>query len=105
VVTDEVLVSTMELTGLVGHAADRREATLLPGTVIGDADEQLFNVGLAFHNLGDIDKQSVAGAFSTGTHGSGRTLRNLASVLVGGRLVTGKGGVPCANSRSSRTRN
>jgi FAD/FMN-containing dehydrogenase len=93
VVTDDVLVSTMELTGLVGHAADRREATLRPGTVIGDAGDQLFNVGLAFHNLGDIDKQSLAGAFGTGTHGSGKTLPNLATTLAGGRVVTGDGSV------------
>ena len=93
VVTPDVLVSMMDLTGLVGHEATRREATIRAGTRLADAGDLLAKVGLAFHNLGDIDRQSVAGAFSTGTHGSGQRLRNLPSLLVGGRIVTGDGSI------------
>jgi FAD-linked oxidoreductase len=44
-------------------------------------------------NLGDIDKQSIAGAISTGTHGTGARLGGLATQVVGARLVTAKGDV------------
>ena len=44
-------------------------------------------------NLGDIDKQSIAGAISTGTHGTGATLGGLATQVVGARLVTATGDV------------
>ena len=44
-------------------------------------------------NLGDIDVQSVAGAISTATHGTGRALGNLATTVVGIELVDGTGQV------------
>src|SRR6478735_3096381 len=49
--------------------------------------------GLAMRNLGDIDKQTVAGAISTGTHGTGARLGGLATQVVGVRLVTATGEV------------
>src|SRR5262249_17530984 len=49
------------------------------GTVIADLNEQLSGLGLAMENLGDIDKQTIAGAISTGTHGTGAKLRNISS--------------------------
>jgi FAD/FMN-containing dehydrogenase len=89
--TDDVLLSLESFTGLLDHDAERSEATVRAGTTLSDAGDALHAVGLAFHNLGDIDKQTIAGAFSTGTHGSGYTLPNLASLLIGGRLVTSDG--------------
>ena len=44
-------------------------------------------------NLGDIAYQTVAGAISTATHGTGATLRGLAAQVVGLRIVTGDGEV------------
>ena len=38
--------------------------------------------------LGDIDRQSLAGAVSTGTHGTGRHLRSLSNQITGLHLVT-----------------
>lgn len=35
--------------------------------------------GLALHNLGDIDRQTIAGAVSTGTHGTGARIGGLAT--------------------------
>ncbi len=48
---------------------------------------------LAMRNLGDIDQQSIAGAVSTGTHGTGAALGGLATQVVGARLVTADGEV------------
>jgi L-gulonolactone oxidase len=47
--------------------------------------------GLAVPNLGDIDAQTVAGAISTGTHGTGAAHSTLASCVEAVTLVTGTG--------------
>ncbi|NNE12206.1 MAG: FAD-binding protein [Ilumatobacter sp.] len=49
--------------------------------------------GLAMPNLGDIDVQSIAGAVSTATHGTGRSLGNLATTVEGFELVDGRGSI------------
>lgn len=49
--------------------------------------------GLAMANLGDIDQQSIAGAISTGTHGTGARFGGLATQVTGVRLVDADGQV------------
>ena len=44
-------------------------------------------------NLGDIDRQTIAGAISTGTHGTGAKLRNISSQVVAMELVLADGSV------------
>lgn len=91
--TDDVLLSLDALDGLVSHDAERGRATVLPGTRLNAATRAFADVGLSMENMGDVDMQAIAGAISTGTHGSGRTLGNLSQMLVGGELVTGTGQV------------
>lgn len=47
--------------------------------------------GLALENLGDIDVQSIAGAISTATHGTGARLRNISSQVAALTLVLADG--------------
>jgi hypothetical protein len=47
-------------------------ATIWAGTRIADLGEPLLALGRALANQGDIDRQGIAGAVSTGTHGTGR---------------------------------
>ncbi|HEV2858046.1 MAG TPA: D-arabinono-1,4-lactone oxidase [Solirubrobacterales bacterium] len=63
------------------------------GTVLADLNEQLAGLGLAMENLGDIDRQTIAGAISTGTHGTGARLRNISAQVEGLELVLGDGSV------------
>jgi L-gulono-1,4-lactone dehydrogenase len=49
--------------------------------------------GLAFENLGDIDVQTIAGAISTATHGTGARLRNLSAQVESVELVLADGSV------------
>jgi len=63
------------------------------GTVLADLNEELSRLGLAMENLGDIDRQTIAGAISTGTHGTGARLRNISSQVEGMELVLGDGAV------------
>ena len=63
------------------------------GTVLADLNEDLARLGLAMENLGDIDRQTIAGAISTGTHGTGAKLRNISAQVEGLELVLADGSV------------
>jgi FAD-linked oxidoreductase len=63
------------------------------GTVLADLNEELARLGLAMENLGDIDSQTIAGAISTGTHGTGAGLRNISAQVEGLELVLADGSV------------
>lgn len=97
--TDHTLISLDRLTGVQEisggsgpHAAeDPPWARVLPGTGLSDLGAQLAGQGLGMENLGDVDYQAIAGAIGTGTHGTGESLGNLSSTLIGGTLVTGSG--------------
>ena len=72
----------IRLEGLSGiEDADRGSGLVRVGggTVLADLNEQLAGLGLAMENLGDIDRQTVAGAISTGTHGTGARWRNISA--------------------------
>lgn len=58
--------------------------------------------GYAMENLGDIDRQSLAGAVSTGTHGTGARFGGLATQVEGVRLVGADGQVRQATAQSER---
>lgn len=47
--------------------------------------------GLALENQGDIDRQTIAGATATATHGTGQRFRNLSSGIVGARIALADG--------------
>jgi L-gulonolactone oxidase len=63
------------------------------GTMLAELNETLSRVGLAMENLGDIDRQTIAGAISTGTHGTGAKLRNISSQVEAVELVLADGSV------------
>jgi L-gulonolactone oxidase len=63
------------------------------GIVLGRLNEVLAEHGRAMENLGDIDKQTLAGAISTATHGTGALLPNIAAQLAAIELVSGEGKV------------
>ena len=56
--------------------------------------------GLAMVNLGDIDRQSLAGALSTGTHGTGARLTGLTGLVHGVRVLTADGSVVDADAQT-----
>jgi FAD/FMN-containing dehydrogenase len=89
--TDGLLLDLSAMRGVVGTDAERKRARALPGTLIRDFYEPLWDAGLALRNQGDIDTQQIAGAVSTATHGSGTRYTSLAGVVRGVRLVTASG--------------
>ena len=93
--TDGTMVDVGALSGVID--ADRSSGLVKvgAGTVLADLNEELHRLGLAMENLGDIDRQTIAGAISTGTHGTGAKLRNISSQVeahgVGPRRRLGAG--------------
>jgi FAD-linked oxidoreductase len=55
--------------------------------------EELDRRDLALENMGDIDKQTLAGAISTATHGTGARLGNISAQVEGMELVLADGSV------------
>jgi L-gulono-1,4-lactone dehydrogenase len=49
--------------------------------------EVIWGYGRALENLGDIDKQTISGAVSTATHGTGARFRNLSAMIEAVELV------------------
>ncbi|MBA3471293.1 MAG: FAD-binding protein [Herpetosiphonaceae bacterium] len=93
VATDGVLISLDHYSGLEQIDVAAGTATVRGGTKIKALGTLLSRHGLAQENLGDIDAQSIAGAISTGTHGTGLTLGSISTQVIGMTLVTGQGEV------------
>ncbi|MEZ5166595.1 MAG: FAD-binding protein [Acidimicrobiales bacterium] len=89
--TDGILLSLDHLSAVESIDREQRQVTVQAGIRLKDLNAALDGVGLAMPNLGDIAYQSVAGAIATATHGTGATLGNLATTVIGMELVTGSG--------------
>ena len=89
--TDDFLVSLDNMKGLVSCDVDQRQATFWAGTKLYEMGDPLWEHGLAMENMGDIDRQSIAGAISTGTHGTGVSLSNLSSQMRSIRIIGADG--------------
>jgi L-gulono-1,4-lactone dehydrogenase len=67
--------------------------TVEAGITLHRLGEELAARGLALHNQGDIDAQTLAGATATATHGNGARFQNLSAGIAALRLVTASGDV------------
>ncbi len=91
--TDGVMLKLNSMNGVLGHDADRHRVRVQAGMSLNQLNRELLALGLAMPNLGDVDPQSVAGATSTGTHGTGAQLRGIADAIVALQLVTASGDI------------
>ncbi|MDW7692548.1 D-arabinono-1,4-lactone oxidase [Flammeovirgaceae bacterium SG7u.111] len=89
--TDEILISLDKFQGLLSVDRQNMRATAKAGTQLKLLGELLHKEGMAMENLGDIDVQSIAGALSTGTHGSGVAFGILANQLYSLVFINGRG--------------
>ncbi|GGH28854.1 D-arabinono-1,4-lactone oxidase [Paenibacillus segetis] len=89
--TDDVLVSLDRLQGVIAVDSEMGIAQVWGGTKLDRLGEELHAIGVAQENLGDINAQSIAGAISTGTHGTGEQFGSLATQAVGLTVVTATG--------------
>jgi L-gulono-1,4-lactone dehydrogenase len=91
--TEGTMVRIEALAGVVDADPASGLVEVGAGTVLADLGEELAALGLAMENLGDIDRQTLAGAISTGTHGTGARLGNLPAQVEGVELVCADGSV------------
>jgi xylitol oxidase len=85
------LITLVDLPPELEIDADARTVTVAAGTRYGAVAAALQSEGWALHNMGSLPHISVAGAISTGTHGSGNRNGNLATAVSGLEFVTGRG--------------
>jgi FAD-linked oxidoreductase len=98
--TNQILISLDKLQGLV--KVDGMDATVWGGTKLKKLGDELFQHGLAMENLGDIDVQAIAGACSTGTHGTGVNFKSISNQVSKLRLITANGEIlECSETENS----
>jgi L-gulonolactone oxidase len=89
--TDGLHMSLDRLARVLDVDRDSGRVRVEAGVSIGELSWRLDQHGLAMENLGDIDSQSIAGAISTATHGTGARLRNISAQVVELTLVLADG--------------
>ena len=91
--TDGHLVDLSSYGRVLAHDAASGTVTVQAGASLQTLCDELDERGLALENMGDIAYQSIAGATSTATHGTGTQFGNLSSRIVGLRLITADGSI------------
>ncbi|MFF9128225.1 D-arabinono-1,4-lactone oxidase [Streptomyces sp. NPDC014889] len=91
--TDGVMIRPQLLTGIRGIDREAMTVTVEAGTPLKRLNVALAREGLSLANMGDIMEQTVSGATSTGTHGTGRESASIAAQIRGLELVTADGSV------------
>ncbi|MDX2599517.1 D-arabinono-1,4-lactone oxidase [Streptomyces caniscabiei] len=91
--TDGVLIRPQLLTGIRKIDREAMTVTVAAGTPLKRLNMALAREGLSLTNMGDIMEQTVSGATSTGTHGTGRDSASIAAQIRGLELVTADGSI------------
>ncbi|TFC80511.1 FAD-binding protein [Cryobacterium sp. TmT2-59] len=86
-----VQLDLLDLAGLISVDPVLGRVTLAAGTRLFELPRLLEPHGLALANMGDVDRQTISGATSTGTHGTGGRFGGLATQITALTLVTGDG--------------
>ncbi len=102
--TDGLLLSLSRMTRVLDVDRASGLVRVQGGIAIGELGRRLAEHGLAQENLGDIDAQSIAGAISTATHGTGARLRNISAQVAELTLVLADGSIlTCSPERDPET--
>jgi FAD-linked oxidoreductase len=78
----DVALDLGDWTGITAADIDTGLVTVRAGTTLRALNAELDRLGLAMTNLGDIDAQTISGAISTGTHGTGARFGGIATQVV-----------------------
>jgi FAD-linked oxidoreductase len=89
--TDGVMIDLARMNRVTG--VEGNEVTVEAGITLRELGPALAERGLALENQGDVDAQTIAGAISTATHGTGGRFANISSQVTGLRLVSASGEV------------
>lgn len=89
--TNGTLLALDNFSGLVSHHAATYTAVVRAGTRLQQLGELLEKIGQDMVNIPDVNKQTLAGAIATGTHGSGYSLPALHGRVQSFKLLTVQG--------------
>jgi FAD/FMN-containing dehydrogenase len=90
---DGIILDLQGLAGVIDCDVSSGRARVWGGSRIFALGNALNERGLGFANQGDIDQQAIAGVTATGTHGTGRDLKNFSAAVTAIRLVDANGDV------------
>lgn len=89
--TDDLMLSLDRWSGVESVDKAAGVAVVRAGTPLYQLERELAAHGVAMENLGDINRQTLAGAIGTGTHGTGITLGNLSTRVLSLDMVLADG--------------
>src|SRR5699024_5246673 len=91
VATSDILISLDCMLGIEAIDEKNNLVTVWAGTTLKSLGKLLHECGLAMKNLGYINEQTIAGAISTGTHGTGADFGSLSTQIEMLTIVTTEG--------------
>jgi len=101
-VAQDMLIDLSDYRRVLAVDREAKRVTVQSGIRLHELNDRLDQVGLALPNLGDIVAQSISGAVSTGTHGTGARFQTIAAAVVGMRVIAGDGTVVIASDGENR---
>ena len=99
---EEIILDLERYAGIIHLDTEGQTVTVRAGTTIADLNVLLAERGYAMPNLGDVTYQSIVGALSTSTHGTGIALGGLATQVVAFTLLTSSGEVLVCSENENR---
>jgi L-gulonolactone oxidase len=91
--TDGVMVRFDRLDRVISADAASGLVKVEGGIALAELNRRLDRLGVAFENLGDIDRQTLAGSISTGTHGTGERFVSISAQVEAIEMVLADGSV------------
>lgn len=91
--TEDTLVDVSRFSGIISHDTASQTVTVGAGSRLRATARELDKLGLAFANMPDVDVQTIAGSFSTATHGAGLSLKAIHDYATGFKMVTATGDI------------
>jgi len=102
--TDGCLIKLDRYNKVLDVDRDAATITAQAGITILELSDALAHFGLAMENMGDVGYQTISGAISTATHGTGERFRNISSQVEALSLITANGDVlPCSADHEPET--
>jgi FAD-linked oxidoreductase len=89
--TDDTLVATDLLAGLVDHDPETNQATVLSGTRLNALGPLLDGIGQALPNMPDMDYPALGGSIANSVHATGTTFGSMSAYVTGLALATPSG--------------
>ncbi|MFT5209726.1 MAG: FAD-linked oxidoreductase [Flavobacterium sp.] len=100
--TDDTLLCTDLLSGVIQHYPDKLQSEIWSGTRMHNLGPMLDSIGQALPNMPDMDYPSMGGAIANSVHGTGISFGSMSDYVVGLSLATPSGDlIECDRTNNS----